>query len=446
METPQSIGLRSAPTSLLGVIATLGPAWITAATVIGGGELMTVPKLGAQAGPFLLWVIVLSCLVKVPMQYVFARHVMHTGKGTMEILNGIPFRRLILGYWLVMQIFTLVQLSGTLQGLGQLLSRSWPGISPLVFAFLLVLTTIALLLRGSYMAVDVGSIVMVIAFTIFTVGCAVLLQGMPEWSITTADIGNGLKFGLPPENTKVAVATALAVFGMTGMAATDVISYPYWIKAAGWSDAVGRPQQAGQHDRMRSWLRLLKLNVLSGCVIYTVPTVALYLLGATVLYRQHLDPTDSKMIDTLSAMYVPVLGKWTWLFFLIGAFSVLYSTLLGASGGHAMVQADFVRVVAPSFSEDRIKRITRLFYIFIPIFTFIVMLLRATPVTLMLLGGMMQALMLPLLAMVSIWLHYSTRSEYMQGRRFASLLPLLLWTCAALMAVVVGLGFIMKWV
>ena len=410
---------------------------------------MTVPKLGAQSGTFLLWVILISCFAKVPMQYVFARHVMHTGKGTMEILSEAPFKRLILGYWVVMQLFTLIQLSGTLQGLGQLLSGAWPAVPPIAFAFLMVVLTIALLLRGSYAAVDIGSIIMVIAFTVFTVGCAVMVQSMPEWSLSLKDIADGLQFKLPPLNPDRSIATALAVFGMTGMAATDVIAYPYWLKAAGWADAVGPAGSADRQLRMNGWLKLLRLNVVTGCVIYTIPTIALYLLGGTVLLRQHLDPNDSQMVKTLAEMYVPVLGRWTWIFFLIGGFSVLYSTLLGASGGHSLVQADFARVAFPSVGASGSKKLTRLFYIAVPMFTFVVMLFGTTPVTLVLLGGAMQALMLPLMAGVALWLHYSTKAEFgspdnASARWLKAIFTGLLWAAAAAMTVIVIWGLVVK--
>src|SRR6185436_14520507 len=69
---------------------------------------------------------------------------------------------------------------------------------------------------------------------------------------------------------------------------------------------------------------------------------AFYILGATVLHRQGLDPQKSQMIETLSEMYVPAFGTWTKILFLVGVWAVLFKTLYVASASHARLSADFL--------------------------------------------------------------------------------------------------------
>ena len=58
-------------------------------------------------------------------------------------------------------------------------------------------------------------------------------------------------------------------------------------------------------------MRVMYLDAWFSMVIFTVATVSFYVLGATVLHRQGLHPEKSKMIETLSEMYVPTFGAWT---------------------------------------------------------------------------------------------------------------------------------------
>jgi len=64
-------------------------------------------------------------------------------------------------------------------------------------------------------------------------------------------------------------------------------------------------------------------------------------MGATVLHRQGLHPEKSKMIETLSQMYVPTFGEWTKIFFLVGVWAVLFKTMYVSSASNGRLLADF---------------------------------------------------------------------------------------------------------
>ena len=51
------------PTSLRGLVRHLGPGFIITATIVGSGELIVTPKLGASVGFSLLWFIILGCVL-----------------------------------------------------------------------------------------------------------------------------------------------------------------------------------------------------------------------------------------------------------------------------------------------------------------------------------------------------------------------------------------------
>ena len=70
----------------------LGPGMVTSAAVVGSGELITATALGAKVGFVLLWIILLSTLVKVGVQIELARWSISTGKPSVTGYNDVAPR------------------------------------------------------------------------------------------------------------------------------------------------------------------------------------------------------------------------------------------------------------------------------------------------------------------------------------------------------------------
>ena len=90
---------------------------------MGSGELIATTKTGADAGFWLLWLILVGCVIKVFTQVELGRHTIVAGQTTMEALNTVPGPRLrvnwILWYWIFMFMASLAQLGGIVGGVGQ---------------------------------------------------------------------------------------------------------------------------------------------------------------------------------------------------------------------------------------------------------------------------------------------------------------------------------------
>jgi Mn2+/Fe2+ NRAMP family transporter len=141
--------------------------------------------------------------------------------------------------------------------------------------------------------------------------------------------------------------------------------------------------------------------------VYTFATMAFYLLGAAVLGRAGLNPEKNELIQTLTAMYQPVFGAAAQTLFLFGAFAVLYSTYFVANAGHARVFSDALRVlgVAPTGEADYRRRVQILSGVF-PLACLAIYLVFPEPAALVLLSGVMQAIMLPMLAYAALFFRY----------------------------------------
>jgi hypothetical protein len=225
----------------------------------------------------------------------------------------------------------------------------------------------------------------VAGFTVVTILNVIMLQSQPEWAVGLDDIAVGLTFRLPEKYTDVngktfyPLATALATFGIIGVGASELISYPYWCLEKGYARFVG-PRDETSHWAHR---------------------------GAATLGRIHLIPKGVDMIRTLSVMYEPVFGGWTQPVFLFGAFAVLYSTYFVAIAGHARVCSDALRVFG--LLRDKGEISTTAVKWFSGVYPFIclaIYLIYAEPATLVLASGAMQAMMLPMLSFAALHFRY----------------------------------------
>jgi hypothetical protein len=130
-------------------------------------------------------------------------------------------------------------------------------------------------------------------------------------------------------------------------------------------------------------------------VVFTLATVAFYILGATVLHRQGLLPKQSQMIATLSEMYVPGFGTGTKVVFLIGAWAVLFKTLYVSSASNSRLSADFLgltRMVNLSRPGVRSKWISR-FCVFFPTLALLLYFWLRDTRGMVIIGGFFQAAM-----------------------------------------------------
>ncbi|MFQ5740760.1 MAG: Nramp family divalent metal transporter [Acidobacteriota bacterium] len=122
--------IKTPPRTIRGILGRLGPGLIIAGSIVGSGELIGTTKTGAQAGFWLLWLVLIGCVIKVFTQVELGRYTLTTGKTTMEGLNEIPGPRWrvnwLLWYWLIMFLVSLAQLGGIAGGVGQALAITHP--------------------------------------------------------------------------------------------------------------------------------------------------------------------------------------------------------------------------------------------------------------------------------------------------------------------------------
>lgn len=403
---PEAVELP--PASLPSALRRIGPGMVLAASIVGSGELIATTTLGAQVGFAVLWIIVLSCAIKPVVQGEFGRYTIATGHTALEGFNRVPGPRAGVSWlvwaWILTVTLTLLQVGGMYGGVSQVLHLLVPSVSVDAWVGVCFFLTLALLLGGGYERIERLAIVKVGFFTLLTVCAAAILLRRPD-AVSLADLQSGFSFELPAAG----LATAIAVFGITGVGATELVMYPYWCVEKGYARFVGeRDGSAAWVARARGWIRVMHLDITCSLAIYTMATVAFYLLGAGVLNRMGLVPAERDTVTVLSNIYTQTLGGWAlWLFYL-GAVVTLYGTVFASTAAHARLFADVLRIAGWYQRNDAASRLRwrNRFVVALSVVPVMLYWFLRSPVQMVVAGGVAQALMLPLIGGAVIYLRH----------------------------------------
>jgi manganese transport protein len=394
------------PHSFAAILRRIGPGMILCASIVGSGELIATTTLGAEAGFTALWVILLSCLIKPIIQVEMGRYTIATGETALESFNRLPGPRWTVSWvvwaWALMVGVTCFQIGAMFGGVGQVMNQIVTGIPVDVFVLAFSALTLVLLLGGGYHRIEGIATIKVALFSLLTLLAALLLIRMPQY-FSWSNAWDGLKFRTPPGG----LTKAAAVFGITGIGASEFFMYPYWCVEKGYARFAGKADgSAAWRSRVLGWTRVMQADALCSMVIYTLATLAFYFLGAGILNGMGLVPSANRMIPVLSNMYTQTLGPWAlWLFY-IGAIATLYGTIFAATAANSRLYADMFRLMGFFKRDDyaaRVRYRQRLVWVLtvVPVALYYVF---REPVTMVFIGGMAQFLMMPAIAIGTVYL------------------------------------------
>ncbi len=400
--------INDPPKTFLDTLKRIGPGMILAASIVGSGELIATTTLGAKVGYTAMWIIILSCLIKPIVQAELGRYVIASGETGLAGFNRVPGPRAkvnwIVWAWAAMTLMTMMQIGAMFGGVSQVMYLLIPSVKVWVWVLIFVGITLALLLGGGYARIERLAMVKVGLFTMLTFLAALLLIRMPQYFSWEA-FWDGFKFKMPGAG----FADAVAVFGITGVGASELFMYPYWCVEKGYARFAGRRDGTpGWNHRARGWVRVMHTDIIASMVIYTVATVAFYLLGAGVLNGMGLVPKEGEMISTLSNIYTETLGYWSRGLFYAGAIITLYGTIFAATAANSRIFADMLRLMGFFSADDAAARVRyrNLFVVLLTVIPAILILNLTDPVQMVRIGGIAQAMMLPVIGLGAIYLRH----------------------------------------
>ena len=425
-------GAEAPPASIPAALKRIGPGIVLASAIVGSGEVIATTTLGAQVGYSALWIVLVSCAIKPVVQAELGRYTVVTGHTGLEGFTRVPGPRLgaswLVWAWAITVMLTLLQVGGMYGGVAQVLHTVVPGVGVNTWVGICLAITLAVLLGGGYARIERFAVFKVALFTVMTVCAAAVLLRTPG-AVSGADFASGLSFALPASG----LATAMAVFGITGVGATELAMYPYWCVEKGYARYVGpRDGTTAWTRRARGWIRVMHLDITCSLAIYTMATIAFYLLGAGVLHSMGVVPAAKDTVAVLSNIYTQTLGGWALPLFYVGVVVTLYGTIFAATAAHSRMMADLACIAGAYQREDAGRRLSwrRVFVIVLATLPAVFYWFFESPVRMVVAGGIAQAMMLPLLGGAAIYLRHTQLPRDLEPS-FGTTLAL--WICTLVM-------------
>ena len=419
------------PATLEGRLKSLGPGIVVSGSIVGSGEILLTAGLGAAAGFVLLWWVLFSCWVKSLIQAELARYVVTSGDTYLRALNRVPGKVGPVAWpiWIIMFGFVpaIFTTAGIIGGAGQGLSLLLPQVDGVWATVIAAATAIIILGSGTYGRLEKAMLVLVMSFTFATIVSALLMQ-TTEFRVTGGDILSGLTFEFPLEHAVL----ALAMYGATGVAASEIAGYTYWCVEKGYPTFIGGDRDApGWVERARGWIRVIQTDVWVTLVILTCATLAFFFLGAGVLHPLGLRPSGADTINVLSSMYTQVLGPWSFWLFSFGAFCILFSTVLSGIGAGSRAFADLLVTLGLVDRQNLALRRRWIvgYVIALPLLSAAIYLSFQRPIWLIIIGASYGAFMLPLLSYLTLYLQARRLDPRVRPRRWVT------WAVGAIFAV-----------
>lgn len=414
------------PRTFRGKLKFLGPGMITSAAVVGSGELLTATTLGAKVGFMLLWLVLVSTFLKVWVQIELARWSISTGRVALDGYDDVPPRIGRRGWisWLVLFMFLqfFIGQAGVISASAFAFSSLFP-IGPEPYSMLsigswvaiLVVVAIGIHVANRYAVVENISTVLVLVVTTFAIVMLFLLN-TTEFAWGVAEIADGMRF-------KIALGSAgiaLAMFGMTGVGAGETTAYTYWVVEKGYASWTGiNDGTSAWVDRARGWISVMKVDAWVSWAIYTASTAAFYMLGAAVLHPQGIVPEGNEVMTTIASIFDSTLGTWGGVVFLLGAGLALFKTILanvpslGRQVGHTLSIFG-----AYDWKDQLVRdRWQRVIMIVLPIGWGILGTAVSSPLALVIIAGILNAVYLIGAAIATLYLaHTQTDPRIRDGR------------------------------
>ncbi|KGR88306.1 Mn2+/Fe2+ transporter [Ureibacillus massiliensis 4400831 = CIP 108448 = CCUG 49529] len=302
-----------------GNLKVYGPGIIMILTMMGAGDLITASVSGANYGYNLMWLLVLSLLIRFVICNIMGRFQIYNNEG-MTILEGyarlhkfFPFffgiASLFIGHLIVAQM---------IKGSGIALNWMFGFGSDFIWSVIVVLVSLLIMGRNVYKKLEWVMKGLLAILTVSFIGLAVYSK--PDVvGILKGTVG----FGLPDDTGAYSVIlVGVSLVGAVAGSLTNLI-YPYFLQDKGWIKPMHK--------------RIQRNDLLFGFIAAIVLTLAIWIIGAEILRPNNIQVETIDDISLALAIYMGELGSWI---FYLGVFAILYSSVIGTAIGYAKVITD----------------------------------------------------------------------------------------------------------
>ena len=389
---------------LPGLLAVFGPAAIVASVSIGAGETIVVVRAGSWAGYNLLWLVLLSCVVKgVFVTYLLGRYTAVSGEHIGHRLARLPGPR---GWFLIM-IIVMEMIGAPLAWVpiskpcGDLLHHALAGILPTsieeplwenIFTSCFIALALTVGAKISFERLEKQQIaICCILVTGTVIGTLMVLPNLKAAIIGSINFGRMPPFPAwaPEDAVKNPLLTMATTFGYVGGSVMGYIVYANWIGVHGWGmtghkriEAIQKhafthdeidylPDDPGEARRVRDLLAPLRWDAGMGAIVLLIVTAAFMISGAAVLYPM-LEKGDIQegfkgwsLLTDQAHVWSNIHGSLVWIYY-VCIVVALWGTLQAFPEIYGRVMQEFFQAIWPNRTWEYRKIKTNVcIYIFV---------------------------------------------------------------------------------
>ncbi len=427
---------------VFGLLAVFGPAAIVASASIGAGETIVVVRAGAWAGYGLLWLVLLSCVVKgVFVTYLLGRYTAVSGEHIGHRLVRLPGPR----GWLLIAILVMEMIGAPLAWVpiakpcGDLfhfilkgMPRSIP--EPIwenIFTSAFIAVALTLGLRLSFERLEKQQLVICgILVTGTIIGTLMVRPSFGEALVGSVSVGRPDFPAWTPEDTRqnplLTMATAFAYVGGSVM---GYIVYANWIGLHRWGmtghekiSAIRQhastrdridylPDDPEQVSRLRKIIAPLRWDVGMGAIVLFIVTGAFMVSGAAVLYPLKTEFKGWSLLTEQAHVWSNIHASLVWVYY-ICIIAALWGTLQTLPEIYARVTQEFFQAIWPNREWDYHK-IQRIICVYIFLTTIIIIWLNIPFDILTQIAGFILAnFSIALMMLATLYLNFKLPSVY----------------------------------
>jgi Mn2+/Fe2+ NRAMP family transporter len=403
--------IQSPPVNWKQKIKWLGPGitWM-AAGAGGAGELLFPPRVGSLYGYAFLWALLLAILLKWFVNREIGRYAVCTGRSLLSGYQTLPGPRnwaiwVIVVPQVVVAIASIAGIAGSAATAFVLL---FPG-SVKVWTGFTVFTGAALLTLGSYKVME--KVAMVFAILLGVIGIVTAISVFPE----PDKLIQGLRPQLPANTNYIEIIPWLS-FVLAG--AAGMTWYSYWIPAKGYGAAGQKDLSTVWKDenniqKLKGWLREMTLDNSLGVIGGLLIVLAFLILGAELLGPQNLVPEQNKVAAVLGKMLESTWGRAGFWIMIAGVLTGFWNTAMTNQDGWTRLLSNGTAILisrknipAKWKDENRLRNGIR--WIVLALFPFVVYSIAGEPIGLLQLAGVIEAIHIPVIAGLTLFLNATT--------------------------------------
>lgn len=389
------------------ILRWFGPGFIFAATAIGSGELILTTRTASLYGWGFFWCVPVIILCKAIGTSLMLRYGTVTGRNFLRDIWESKYLKWVIPYFMVASLLYLTGVGAHIGVASGALNLLLPGLLPSQYWIAIVALIVAgVTLLGAYRFLEKTMITLALIISVGIIAVAIAIA--PPIS----EMFSGLIPQMPPNAPgDTSLTTLIGLFGWLGAGWGPTLSYVWWAQEKGVGmHSTKKPLSQERLDshhitRLRKWLNIVHLDLSLSYILTYIVSTCLYIAGATILFQNNLHPQGLLLVETLSTLFTETIGSGAYYLFLISAFAILLSSVIGVVEGLSQALRECTFLIWPGAKEKmKPKVLVTIFSILALAIPVTFLLIAERPVWLLLVSSMMFAPAIGIIFLVSAFL------------------------------------------